>query len=755
MKTYSALVAAILLLASALFAQEKAIKTAVIDDFSNQTLNSLGGNSGAWSADPHNPDLYTKTEIVSQKDFPEQAKNALKLSYSVDTDKEAMTGYWTVLNNFDASDYDELVFYVKGDKKEGFTTTFKLEIKKPKPGSEIGEKLAGTKTFRKVTGEWQLVRIPLNSFTGLFDKSDPSLYKDPSKALEGLAELVIVLNKRTVTAKKGALYFNNFRFIKTGEDYPTVFDAPDKTPKDKACLIFENPANKRKLLAPGKNKKGAYEELPVPVETVAKAEESLKQHKDSMVVVTDRNTEYCMHLNDNSMLCFLDRENYMRFLINRLEGFPLKTVVKKSFPADDREFLKEIARDTWGYFDEIVDSEYGLPLDTLVLDKNSPMGPETSIADYTNITNIGVYLCCIVSAYDLGFITRDEAVAKATRTLQTVGKMPAHSSGFLYNYYDTTWLCRTDYLVSYVDSGWLAAGVYVVKNAFPAEMEKLCKELLSRWDFGFFYDNSEGHMYHGFIENIGDYSDYHYGIFYTEPRLTSFMAIGRGDVPAEHWFRMTRTFPSDYNWTTQKPKGRKEKKFKDISYFGGWYEYNGLKYVPSWGGSMFEALMPALLIDEKKYAPKGLGLNNEMHVKIAIDYTLNTLKYPVWGMSPSSIPEGGYGEFGVKVLGTKGYEAGAVTPHATFLALDFAPEEAVANLRRMLKGWDIYGEYGFYDALDVKTKKVAYKYLALDQGMILMAINNHLNNGSLRNYMQKDPVFKKADALLSAESFFE
>lgn len=747
-------ICALLFLASAVFAADF-LNTAVIDDFENPKLNKLGGPSGAWTIDPTNPKVFTKMEVVQVYDAPGNSSKALKLSYSVDSEKEALTGYWTLLNNFDAGNFDALEFYVKGDKKDGYTDNFKIEIKKPKPDSKIGEKLAGTAKVQNITDKWQIVRIPLYSLTGIFDKSDPELWKDHSKALKNLSEFVIAFNKRGVSRNKGTIYIYGMRFVNTGEDYQTVFDAPEKPKEDKACIVFRDKAFKASFMLPESGQKDKYTDFPADISTVAKAEAMLKAHEGSRIFITDGAREYWLHLNDNGALCFLDRDNYMKFLLDRMNGFPSKTVVKKKFPSNDREFLKEIARDTWKYFDNIIDKEYGLTLDTIMLDKKDVMGPDTMIADYTNITNIGVYLCCVVSAYDLGFITKDEAVARLRKTLDTVGKMPAHSSGFLYNYYDTTWMCKTDYLVSFVDSGWLAAGVIVAKNAFPQELGTECGNLLSRWDFGFFYDELEGHMYHGLLENLGVYSDYHYGIFYTEPRLTSFIAIGRGDVTPEHWFRMTRTFPESYDWTTQKPKGRKEKISNGYSYWGGWYEYRKSKFVPSWGGSMFEALMPTMLIDEKNLAPNGLGLNDATYVKATIDYTLNELKYPVWGMSPSSDPEGGYGEFGVKLLGTKGYPAGPVTPHVSFLALEFAPKESIENIRKMLKGWDVYGEYGFYDALDVKTKKVAYKYLGLDQGMILMSIDNFLNNGALKKYFQKDPLFKKAGPLLSSENFFE
>lgn len=446
-------------------------------------------------------------------------------------------------------------------------------------------------------------------------------------------------------------------------------------------------------------------------------------------------------------------EEFARYLASRLNGFPEKLRVKKTFPGTDREFLKEIARDTWKYFDNFVDKEYQLPLDYVRLGDEAPLSKGAIIGDYTNVTDIGLYMICVVSAYDLGFIKKDDAIRRLSLTLDSIEKLEKHR-GFPYNYYDITIFQRTSNFISFVDSGWLAAGLIVAKNAFPPALEKRCDRILSDMDFSIFYDEVEGQMYHGYYTNIEYFSEYHYGAFYTEPRAVSYIAIGKGDVPKEHWFMLSRTFPEDWTWQTQTPKGRKEKKCLGYRMFGGYYEYDDIKYVPSWGGSMFEALMPAMVINEKRFAKKGLGPNGAAHVKVQMKYA-ERLGYPVFGMSPCSVPGDGYSEFGVKQLGLKGYKEGIVTPHATFLALEFAPKECIANLRAMLRSYDIYGEYGFYDSIDVRTGKVDARYLCLDQAMTLIALNNYLNNDAVRSRFHMDRISKNAEELLKAEDFFE
>lgn len=445
---------------------------------------------------------------------------------------------------------------------------------------------------------------------------------------------------------------------------------------------------------------------------------------------------------------------FAKFLIARLKGFPKELVVKKKFPQDDREFLKEVAKDTWRFFDEMVDKDSGLVLDTIQLGKEKPIDEGTWIGDYTNVTNVGMYFMVLVSAVDLGFITKEDALARMEKTIKTVETWEIHpKSGFPLNYYDTTTVERTSHFVSLVDSGWLAIGLYVAKNAFPdAPVAARMQALLDKWDFSFFYDPVERQMWHGFYDHLGVYSDYHYGPVYSEPRAISYMIIARGEAPREHWFQgLVRTFPDNYTWQEQKPKNRVDRTTLGFTYPGGHYEWKDLKYVPCWGGSAFEALMPTLVLNEKELAPKGLGLNDKRHAEGQMRYALEELKYPVWGMSPSSKPEGGYSEYGAKPFGSKGYKAGVVTPHASALALDLIPKEVVANLRKLTELYNIYGEYGFYDAVTVETGLVARKYLALDQGMIFVSINNYLNDGAIRKRFHAEPAMKENEIILNED----
>jgi hypothetical protein len=218
-----------------------------------------------------------------------------------------------------------------------------------------------------------------------------------------------------------------------------------------------------------------------------------------------------------------------------------------------------------------------------------------------------------------------------------------------------------------------------------------------------------------------------------------------------------RTLPAEWDWQKQIPRGE-EINILGQPVFEGFYVYHDIPIVPSWGGALFEFLMPTLLMDELRIAPKGLGANGRNAIRAHIHHAIQEKEYPVWGLSPCAITEGlrgGYEEFGVSDIGSKGYkDGGVVTPHVTFLALPFEPEEAIKNIRAFLKLFPIYGPYGFYDSVDVTKGKVCYQYLALDQGMTLIALDNYLNNNAISARFHADLVGSRVEPLLAAEEFY-
>jgi hypothetical protein len=439
----------------------------------------------------------------------------------------------------------------------------------------------------------------------------------------------------------------------------------------------------------------------------------------------------------------------------RLAGWPQRLVVDPAdLPATDHAFAVRLARDSWRGLDALSDRENGLPLDNVRFVEGSVAVPPARLGDYTSGTNIGLRLIAIVAARELQLIAPAAATEKLRHVLETLQQLETYH-GFLFNFYDTTSLERTSNFVSFIDASWLTAGLMVARAAVP-EVAADCSRLIATTDFGFFYDRRTRRLSHGYYVDAGARSPYDYGMLYTEARLGSLIAIGKGDVPETQWFEMVRTFPAECGGQLMTPQATRIKKVHGYDVAGGYYEWEGLRYVPSWGGSMFEALMPALLVDEQRYAPQSLGANDAVHAAIQQHYASQELDYPVWGLSPSARPAGdGYGEYGVKILGVRGYAAGAVTPHAAALALEVAPEAALADLRALAQRYPIYGEFGFYDAVDPLAGTVAYQYLALDQSMLFIALANYLDEHCIQKYFAADPIAQRVLPMIGAEDFFD
>ena len=443
-------------------------------------------------------------------------------------------------------------------------------------------------------------------------------------------------------------------------------------------------------------------------------------------------------------------------LRSRLSGWPSALVVSAdALPRDRRAFAERLARDTWRGLDALTDRETGLPLDTVTFAPAGKGPPEAArIGDYTNVTNIGLMMVDIVGAYELGLIDDPSARQRLTRLLDTLETLET-DDGFFFNYYDTTSLERTSHFVSFVDSAWLVTGLMTARMTFP-ELYERCTVLIEQMDFTLMYDRGADLISHGYYVDPRAPSRYHYGVLYTEARLGALIAIGKGQIPPSAWFNMTRTFPPGCRWQTEQPIGVRNQDVLGPTVTSGYYRWRGVKFVPSWGGSMFEALMPTIVLDEMATAPHSLGRNGLAHAVVQQRYARRALGLPVWGLSPSATPGGDrYGEYGVHSLGSFGYGPGPVTPHASALALAVIPHAALRNLQTLAMRYRLYGDFGLYDAVDPPTGQVAYKYLALDQSMLFLALVNYLDDDAVQRRFASDPIMERVLPMVAAEKFFK
>ncbi len=321
----------------------------------------------------------------------------------------------------------------------------------------------------------------------------------------------------------------------------------------------------------------------------------------------------------------------------RLSGWPQRLLVDRAtLPQGDAEFLGRLARDTWRGLDALTDREHAIPVDHVRFCGGSLDASRVKIGDYTSGTNIGLYLMATVGRRrsradparagpgDRAPRARDAAPARDPPGLLLQLLRHHHARA-----HQRLRLLRR---LGVADDGAHRGA----PGASPSSGTSV-SELVDRQDYGLFYDPKAKLMSHGLTIADGKAtpSQFHYGMLYTEARLGSLIAIGRGDAPEDSWFAMHRTLPPSTEWQTQKPLGH-EKTVRGHSFYAGTYTWRDLRYVPSWGGSLFEALMPVLALDERAFAPRSLGRNDEVHVEVQRLYA-EQLGQPVWGMSPSSI----------------------------------------------------------------------------------------------------------------------
>ncbi|QVL34572.1 glycosyl transferase family 36 [Telmatocola sphagniphila] len=268
----------------------------------------------------------------------------------------------------------------------------------------------------------------------------------------------------------------------------------------------------------------------------------------------------------------------------------------------------------------------------------------------------------------------------------------------------------------------------------PKEMAEIAEEaerLAKGMDFRFLYNAERDLFSIGYNCNTQRLDTSHYDLLASESCIASFLAVARGQVPRKHWFQLGR-----------------------LSMYAA-----GETGLISWGGTMFEYLMPRILLP----VPQGVLLDRAQRTAVARQIEFGAEEKLPWGVSESGfyLLDAGkiyqYQSFGVPGLGLKrGLEKDrVVAPYATLMAVDIDPQKAIANLKE-LKKWGGEGKFGYYEALDFSPQRipegskcrVVKSYMAHHQGMGLLAILNRLTQGALRRRFQAEPVVRSAELLL-------
>lgn len=480
--------------------------------------------------------------------------------------------------------------------------------------------------------------------------------------------------------------------------------------------------------------------------------------------------------------------------------------------AEDIAVVRRTARLTWRYFDEqVAGPEFPLPPD------NVQDLPVPATAFRTSPTNIGLALLAELAAHDLGWQTSRRMVERIGRVLTAAAALERHR-GHLFNWYDTrTGAALTPRYVSTVDSGnlaghllVLAAGLRELAHGLPttaqrlagvratlicadhmeatalaassadlAQIATLAADLGKRltgeagtwctWaaaeatahvselaegngpalaseaetlalqatalalgmEWKFLLDAQAKLFAIGWQVEESRLDRSSYDLLASESRLGSFVAVAAGGVPQEHWFRLGR---------------------QQVRCAGG-------QALVSWSGTLFEYLMPALVMPEVE----GTLLAASNRAAVAEQRRYAATRGVPWGISESAYYvtdvhlNWQYRAFGVPGLGLKRGLADdlVIAPYATALALLVDPVAAVENLRRLAE-LGAEGRYGFCDAIDFTTARlpagsafvVIRSWMVHHQGMSLLACLHVLAGAPMQRRFLADPRLQAHRLLL-------
>ena len=275
------------------------------------------------------------------------------------------------------------------------------------------------------------------------------------------------------------------------------------------------------------------------------------------------------------------------------------------------------------------------------------------------------------------------------------------------------------------------AGCRANERIAAVERLALMSSKLAQVEYGFLYDKARRLLAIGYnVDELRRDSSY-YDLLASEARLSNFVAIAQGQLPQESWFTLGRLLTS----------------------------VGGKPILLSWSGSMFEYLMPLLVMPT--YENTLLDQTYKAAVEQQIEY--GRQRGLPWGMSESGYNTVDvhlnyqYRAFGVPGMGLKRglAEDLVIAPYASALALMVSPEAACLNLQRLAaEGFD--GKFGFYEAIDYtpsrqrrqETRVVIRSHMAHHQGMTLLSLAYLLLDRPMQKRFKSSPPLQSTLQLL-------
>ncbi len=384
------------------------------------------------------------------------------------------------------------------------------------------------------------------------------------------------------------------------------------------------------------------------------------------------------------------------FLLNQI---PLKAQETFAVTEEDRALLKKIQEDSFRFFLIHTDPETGLTYDS------SRSGSPASIA----ATGFALASFAIGSAH--GWLSYKEAYEKIEKTIDTLESKAANENGFFYHFVDAktgkrVWSSE----ISSIDTALLMAGLLLAVSYFNGTgLETRAKKLYDRVKWNWMLNGSLLFS-HGWKPNTG-FLPYYWDM-YSEHLILQALALGSEThpVPKEVW--------------------REWRRDTDI--------YNEREIVYSYTGSLFTYQYSHAFIDFRNLNDAGINyFENSKHASLANqEFCIShqneyqTYQNHIWGLSASLGPDG-YQAYGAQP--GEGLHDGTIASHAAISSIVFTPAESMATVRALYEryGEKLYGPSGFRDAFNLDRNWWASEYLGVDQGIIVLMLENFLNDGAV------------------------
>lgn len=178
------------LLSPPVAAQEAGGEELVVADFNTgDKPNNIGGDFGSWDKDPNDETQFCQMAFEAEDALGDPAGYSVRLDYDVDSPNPAYNGFWMKLNGEDATPYNAVSFYIRGDAEKGFTKRIKVELK------DMSNQ-ASPYIVTGLTEQWQKITISFDKFRRVTDWSS-------------LNEFVVVFDDINSNPKAGTIYLDH------------------------------------------------------------------------------------------------------------------------------------------------------------------------------------------------------------------------------------------------------------------------------------------------------------------------------------------------------------------------------------------------------------------------------------------------------------------------------------------------------------------------------------------------------------------